>query len=71
MDMNATTYGESQQNLSFADMNVATNLSNCAPQYGLGLWTTNAAGTTASIAFASVSATTSYMIPFLQFIRQA
>lgn len=71
MDVNATVYGNSQQNLTFGNIGVATNLSNAAPQIGIGLWTTNAAQTTSSIAFASVSATTSYMIPFVQLIRQA
>jgi hypothetical protein len=71
LDVNATSYGLSQQNLSFADMNVATNLTNCAPQYGLGLWTQANAATSASIGLANVSATTSYMVPMVQFIRQA
>lgn len=71
MDMAATTYGNSQQNLTWGDLNAASNLSNAAPQFGLGLWTTNAAQTSSSIAFASVSATTSYMVPMVQFINQA
>jgi len=71
IDCNATTFGNSQQNLSFRVMNAATNLSNCPPQMGLGLWTTNVAQTTSSLAFASISATTSHMVPFVQFIRQA
>jgi len=70
LDVNATSYGLSQQNLSFADMNVATNLTNCAPVFGLGLWTQANAATSASIGMANVSATTSYMIPMVQFIRQ-
>lgn len=71
IDNNATIYGNSQQNLSFGNFGAATNVSNCPPQLGLGLWTTNAANTTSSIAFASISATSSYGLPLVQLIRQA
>jgi hypothetical protein len=71
LDYNATIYGNSQQNVSFRVLGAQTDRSNCPPQMGLGVWTTNAANTTSSIAFASISATTSHMIPLVQFIYQA
>ena len=70
MDVNATSYGVTQINLTWADLNAATNVSNCAPQPGLGIWTTTIAQTTPSIAFSNMSAIFSYMIPMVQFIRQ-
>lgn len=71
MDMNFKTYGVNQTNVSFAAMNLVSNVSNCAFQIGLGSWTTNAAQTTSSIAFASISASTSYFLPYVQFVNQS
>lgn len=71
MDCNASIYGVSNTNLTFANLNSATNVSNAFPFMGCGLWTQAAAGTSASIPFANISATTSYMIPFVQLIKQA
>ena len=70
-DFNYKTYGVNQSNISLGVVGVATNVSNCAFQIGLGSWTTNAAQTTSSIAFASISASTSYWLPYVQFINQA
>ncbi len=71
MDVNYKFYGVNQSNVSFNALNQATNVSNCAFQLGLGSWTTNVAQTTSSIAFASISASTSYFLPYVQFINQA
>lgn len=71
IDCNATLFGNTQQNLTFANLNSATNLSNAAPQPGVGVWTTNVAATSSSIALASISVTTSYVIPMMQMINQA
>lgn len=70
-NVDATLYGVSQTNLSFAAPGGATNVTNCAPQEWIGLWTTDVAATTAKIGIASVSASTSYLMPYLYFGRHA
>lgn len=71
LDMNFTTYGMSQSNLSFGAIGAGTNISMVNPFMGVGVWTTNVANTSSSMAFTRISNTTSCMIPIIQFIRQA
>lgn len=71
MDCNATIYGVSNTNMTWANMNSASNVSNPGPFIGLGLWTQVNAATSASIGLANISEQSSYMMPFVQLIRQA
>ncbi len=65
-----STFMVSQPNLSINIPGVAANSSN-ALQPGLGSFTTNAIGTTASVAFANISSQASHLMPYFQGIRQA
>ena len=71
IDINYSTYGTSGTNLIFRAMNQASNVSNAGPFVGLGSWTTNVAQTSSSIAFASISFSSSHYNPYVQFINQA
>ncbi len=71
IDINNSSYGSTGSNIQFIVMNAASNSSNVYPGYGLGSWTTNVASTTSSIGFGSLSFSSSYFFPFVQFINQA
>lgn len=71
LDVNASIYCVSQTNLTFSPPDAASTLVGAAFGEVLGNWTTNAAATTASIGIDSISASTSYYIPWLQMERYA
>jgi hypothetical protein len=71
IDVGSNTHGASQPNQVTGIMGSAVNVSQQGPQIGHGSWTTNVAQTTSSIALASISATSSYFLPYVQFINQA
>lgn len=64
-----SVYMMSQLNTAVGNLGAATN-SSLQPQAGLGSWTTNVTGTTASIALASISSSASHPRPYFQLIRQ-
>ena len=72
--LNSSNVAVSQSNLTFGILGSSTNTSNILQNLGgPGFWTTNASRyTTDSInAIGQISATTSNLIPYFQFIRQA
>jgi methionine-rich copper-binding protein CopC len=70
MDYGISTVGTSQSLVTWGLLGLAANVSNPFI-YGLGVWTTNVAQTTASIAFNAITMTQSYFLPFVNFINQA
>jgi hypothetical protein len=69
-DYNISIYGVSQAALSFAQMGAASAASWCGPQLGLGSVTVAATTTSASLAFANITANASYLMPFIAFYRR-
>lgn len=71
MNVFASSYCASQTNFTWANMNSASNTSNAGPLLGVGQFTTNAAGSTASMGFTNISNIGSTPLPLIQMIRQA
>jgi hypothetical protein len=61
----------SQPNNPYGVIGVATAVSSGIPVHQMGLWTTNAQGTTASIAMAAISSSASHNRPYFQLWIQA
>lgn len=70
LQITGSTLAISQPNLAMALYGGGTN-SSVQMQLGIGSWTTNAIGTTASIALANISSSASHPMPYVQFIREA
>jgi hypothetical protein len=70
LDWGMTLLGISQVNTPVGNIGAATN-SSLQFQLGLGSWSTNVTGSTASIALANISSVSSQLRPYFQLIRQA
>ena len=66
----STMWGITQPNIAFGNFGVATASSN-ALQWGVGSFTTNAIGTTASIPLSAISSSSSHLRPPFQMVRMA
>ncbi len=71
IDWGWSTLAMTQFANSWGGQALGVNVSNEGPQFGIGNWTTNVAQTTSSIAFASITVTTSYYVPYVQFVNQS